>query len=302
MDGRYDNIEYDFDFENYTEPAVSETTSSGSKNDGKEHKKSKEKRLSTVRDSKYLLLIIQFIVCTLLALGAYVLKMTDSDVYRRIRAMYYDNINLSLITTQEDGRTLSQRLGTENASPEVSALRYIDADDELVTDVYGMMNDLRKNPVQNTDAKRKALPTYRISNGQARLSEYLLAPLDKGVFTSYFGGRYDPTTGVWVNHYGVDIAADEGENIYAVMAGDVVTAEKSDSYGNYVVIDHGNDIKTLYAHCSRLYVKEGQHVEKGEIIAAVGSTGDSTGNHLHLELRIKDVCYDPYDLVKQFYT
>lgn len=302
MDGRYDNIEYDFDFDNYTEPVKNETSSGSGKNSEKENIKSNKKSRNTLSDNKYLLLIIQFVVCTLLALGAYILKLTDSDAYRRIRAMYYDNINLSLITTQEDDRTLSQRLGAENESLGVSALRYIDADDELVTDVYGMMNNLRKNPAQNTDTMVKALPTYKISDGRPKLSEYLLAPLDKGVFTSYFGGRPDPTTGVWVNHYGVDIAADEGENIYAVMAGDVDVAEKSDSYGNYVVINHGNDIKTLYAHCSKLYVKEGQHVEKGEIIAAVGSTGDSTGNHLHFEIRIKDVCYDPYDLIERFYA
>ena len=102
--------------------------------------------------------------------------------------------------------------------------------------------------------------------------------------TSRFGKR--PDVGLpgkdTTNHNGLDIAYGYGTPILAVQSGTVITATVSPSYGNYVVIDHGGGICTLYAHCSRLLVSVGQTVSKYDTIAEVGSTGDSTGNHLHI--------------------
>lgn len=95
-------------------------------------------------------------------------------------------------------------------------------------------------------------------------------------------------------HKGLDIAAQLGTPIVAAAAGTVEAAGWSDSgYGNFVLITHGNGIQTLYAHCSALYVSAGQYVEQGSIIAAVGSTGWSTGPHLHLEIRVNGVRVNP---------
>lgn len=88
------------------------------------------------------------------------------------------------------------------------------------------------------------------------------------------------------NHKGMDIAADSGTDIYAADSGTVIDAGWNDGgYGNYVVIDHGNGYVTLYGHASEVYVSAGQTVSAGELIAAVGTTGDSTGNHCHFEIR-----------------
>lgn len=88
------------------------------------------------------------------------------------------------------------------------------------------------------------------------------------------------------NHKGMDIAADSGTDIYAADGGTVIDAGWNDGgYGNYVVIDHGNGYVTLYGHASEVYVSAGQTVSAGELIAAVGTTGDSTGNHCHFEIR-----------------
>ncbi len=87
-------------------------------------------------------------------------------------------------------------------------------------------------------------------------------------------------------HKGVDIACDKGTPIYAVMSGTVTLSKSGGSYGKHIMIDHGNGIVTLYAHCSALYVSVGDKVAKGEQIAAVGNTGRSTGNHLHIEVRV----------------
>ncbi|MQL53103.1 peptidoglycan DD-metalloendopeptidase family protein [Desulfofundulus thermobenzoicus] len=94
-------------------------------------------------------------------------------------------------------------------------------------------------------------------------------------------------------HHGVDIAAAEGEPIRAVKDGRVVFAGPRGTYGLAVIINHGQGLETLYAHASKLLVSPGQTVQEGQVIALVGSTGRSTGPHLHLEVRLNGVCYDP---------
>lgn len=114
-------------------------------------------------------------------------------------------------------------------------------------------------------------------------------------FTTYFG--YDAWRGG--NHYGVDIgnAGIGGANIYAAQSGTVITAFNDGGwhggYGNYVIIDHGGGLSTLYAHCYATTVYEGQWVNKGEVIGYVGTTGWSTGNHLHFETRVNGVAQNP---------
>lgn len=116
--------------------------------------------------------------------------------------------------------------------------------------------------------------------------------------TSNFGGRADPITGVWSSHGGTDIAAPYGTPIVAANSGVVIFAGWHYSYGNYVIIDHGGGIATLYAHCSKLLVTNGQAVSKGDRVALVGSTGYSTGNHLHFEVRINGVRTDAMKYLK----
>ena len=112
--------------------------------------------------------------------------------------------------------------------------------------------------------------------------------------TSEFGGRTNPITGRFEGHRGLDMRAPYGTPIRAVASGTVILARYGHaSYGNYLVIDHGGGTTTLYAHCSALTVAVGQQVSAGDVIAKVGSTGDSTGNHLHLEVKINGQLVDP---------
>lgn len=113
-----------------------------------------------------------------------------------------------------------------------------------------------------------------------------------GIVTSGFGQRTDPLDGTESFHYGIDIAADEGTPIYAVSDG-IVCETGSNSYGNYIVIEHDGGLQSLYAHCSRVEKCEGDLVEAGELIAAVGMTGRATGNHLHFELWRAGKILDP---------
>lgn len=131
---------------------------------------------------------------------------------------------------------------------------------------------------------------------QDNLSKRLLpsiAPVTDGWYSSNFGWRIDPFTGKNAMHEGVDFMAVAGTPIYASAGGVVVYADYHPQYGNMVEIDHGNDIVTRYAHASKLVTKVGAVVRRGQKIAEVGSTGRSTGNHLHFEVRYKGVAQSP---------
>jgi len=114
-----------------------------------------------------------------------------------------------------------------------------------------------------------------------------------GVLTSGFGPRKDPINGEARFHKGVDIGAPIGTPIHAVRGGTVVFAGPDGGHGNMIVVDHGNGIKTRYAHCSAIGVAVGQEVAPNEVIGAVGSTGHSTGPHLHFEVWENGEAQDP---------
>ncbi len=113
-------------------------------------------------------------------------------------------------------------------------------------------------------------------------------PLTTGYISSPFGGR--TLNGVYEFHRATDIACPTGTPIYAANSGTVVTSQWHDSYGNYILISHGNGYATLYAHLSQRLCSAGQYVEKGSVIGLVGNTGYSFGSHLHFEFRINGEC------------
>jgi len=115
----------------------------------------------------------------------------------------------------------------------------------------------------------------------------------RGWVTSPFGPRTSPFTGIPTFHEGVDIAAQTGTPIIAPADGVVIKAEFSTGYGNMVEISHGYGIKTVFGHNSRLNVKAGQQVRRGDVISYVGDTGSSTGPHLHYEVRLNGLPVNP---------
>lgn len=115
--------------------------------------------------------------------------------------------------------------------------------------------------------------------------------------TSGFGGRSSPTEGASSNHQGIDIGAPTGSDILAAAEGDVVVSTYSSSAGNYVMINHGGGVYTVYMHASKLLVSVGEHVSQGQVIAKVGSTGYSTGPHLHFGVRLNGTYVDPRSYV-----
>jgi hypothetical protein len=118
-------------------------------------------------------------------------------------------------------------------------------------------------------------------------------PVQGGHLGSSFGWRIDPFTGRSALHTGLDFQAEPGTPILAASGGVVVTQEYHPAYGNMVEVDHGNDLVTRYAHASKVWVKKGDLVRRGQKIAEVGTTGRSTGPHLHFEVMVQGVMQDP---------
>jgi murein DD-endopeptidase MepM/ murein hydrolase activator NlpD len=114
-----------------------------------------------------------------------------------------------------------------------------------------------------------------------------------GTITSPFGWRSNPFGGAPEFHQGLDIAAPSGTTVTAAAGGTVIMAQWYGGYGNYILIDHGGGYSTGYGHLSAIYVSSGQSVQRGQAIGAVGSTGQSTGPHLHFEVRIAGKPVDP---------
>jgi murein DD-endopeptidase MepM/ murein hydrolase activator NlpD len=121
----------------------------------------------------------------------------------------------------------------------------------------------------------------------------LQMPVSAYEITSAFGWRTHPISGERSFHNGIDIAVEEGTQIAAIWAGEIVFAGWYEGYGNCVVISHGNNTYTLYGHCQQLLVSNGQTVSQGQVIALSGSTGYSTGPHLHLSLIHDNQYIDP---------
>ena len=120
-----------------------------------------------------------------------------------------------------------------------------------------------------------------------------MMPVSAPYNASAFGRRVDPFTGQWAMHEGIDFLADKGAPIVAAADGIVIFAGIHPQYGYVVDIDHGNDLVTRYAHQSKLFVKEGEVVQRGRKLGEVGSTGRSTGPHLHFEVRYRGAAQNP---------
>lgn len=141
----------------------------------------------------------------------------------------------------------------------------------------------------NTDSSDKTVTASSCSV----LSTFSFYYPSIGRITSTFGSRWGR------RHDGIDIAASQGTPIHASADGVVIYAGWESGYGNLVKINHSNQIQTRYGHCSRILVRVGQHVKKGDIIARVGSTGHSTGPHVHFEIRLNGTAKNPLDYLKK---
>lgn len=239
-------------------------------------KKEENDKVNTDKNTKIYnpmqsLIVVQMIFCGIILLAIILLRTISENSFNNLKKWYDEKINDSLVVSNSFN-DYKQVLSNAIKS-------YSD------TGVY--IKDYHNH-----------LTTKTLSPVPVSLTTSLSSPISKdGIITSKFGNRKDPITGEEKFHKGIDISADDTTQIYPVISGIVSDVNENSSYGKYIIIDHGNNIKSLYAHCSDVIVKKGDSVSVDAPIAHVGNTGHSTGNHLHLELLVDGQNLDPEPLI-----
>ena len=189
-----------------------------------------------------------------------------SNIIYRVFAISLDGENKAYVNSIEEAETIANEIKEE---------RGLDLELDIgINEIYTENLDIQSLEVAKSNVDEEIQLKESSVNGIA-------------LYTSRFGSR---SLGY---HTGLDIAEPTGTPIYACNSGTVTYAGRNGSYGNLVIISHGNGVETYYAHCSRLLVSEGEQVEKQQKIAEVGSTGRSTGPHLHLEIRLNGEILNP---------
>lgn len=234
----------------------------------------------------------------------------------------YDNRVIDDLTALQDKVTRDRTaLESAQAEQEEAKTQQVAAQDELKAQEdevdkliaeISAQEDVLEEMEEELNKAAKALDSQIKAKEREYAAQIAKVPSESGylwplpgsynTISSLAGGRIHPTTHKPSNHAGIDIPAPSGTNIYAAKSGVVIHAAKgtgsSWSYGNYVIVSHSDGTSTLYAHMSRIGCKQGQVVKQGDVIGYVGTTGRSTGNHLHFEVRVGSTRKDPVNYFK----
>lgn len=256
----------------------------------------------------------------LLESGSFADMLNKAEYIERLSSYDRDKLNEYIATTELISLTKQALEEEKETLDEAKASREAEQDnlEQLLQAKSAELNTVKAD-ISNKEAAIKeyeaeikaenaaiaALEKEVAADKAALYSKY---KYDGGVFTwpcpnytrisDNYGMRMHPTLGVEKMHNGIDLAAPGGSPILAAYEGTVVAAAYEGSMGNYVMISHGNGLYTIYMHCSALYVSKGQDVSAGTKIAAVGSTGRSTGNHLHFGVRLNGAYVSPWNYLK----
>lgn len=245
------------------------------------------------RRSLWDLLTDQFLFYLVLMILFFGFKFIAKEPYQAFR----DDLEKRLSETT----SLDTVLGEEEQEPSSSPAA--DSDDSVSSQETAFAEDpYPEYEEESAEACVFDLSEIRQLSGNKQAVNAMYMPIASQNVTSLFGYRLNPVTGHYAMHSGLDLGADMGEPIYAALDGEVVKSKYNVDYGNFVTLDHGDGLVTLYAHCSELLVNVGDRVEKGQVIARAGSTGWSTGPHLHFEVRVQGVRIDPTYYLSQLYS
>lgn len=212
----------------------------------------------------------------------------DVEVTYKYYEIALNNETVDSVDTIEEAEELIHKVKEENQEQELDLSiieKYTKKEEEVkTTELATAKNDIQTKVTQKLEEQKKLKEEEERINSMPEINGIKLAYVPvSGTISSRYGVSSRIRSS---NHTGLDIASPSGTPIKVVAAGTVTCASYNGSYGNLVKVNHGNGLETWYAHTSKMYVSVGQKVEAGEVIAAVGSTGNSTGAHLHLEIRI----------------
>lgn len=228
-------------------------------------------------------------------------KVTENSTpYYKYYAITEDKKEKFYVSTFEEAEEVIDELEDKDSAnqDDIGILEKYGKELKEFTDVKKCVSELyeKKVVIKKTTYSAPSASNYTSGRSSAKVSlgVSLINPIS-GIITSRFGSNDSVRDH---SHSGIDIAAPYGTAIKAAAGGTVTySGNANDGYGLYVIISHGNGVQTVYAHCSQLLVSAGQTVSQGEVIAKVGSTGNSTGNHLHLEVRKNGITYNPQNYV-----
>lgn len=229
-------------------------------------------------------IICQFLICSLIFSLIFVINYLDTPALKLFKENLFSELN--------------KNLKTEEVEEVFKKIENFASDEFILTDFSEELFDAEVLGEGGKDEK--------INNGNVnysfekyKLNYKIYNPVINARVSSEFGEREHPISGDTGIHKGIDLALNKGEPIYAIYDGEVVEAGYDQWNGNYIKIKHDNNIMSVYCHCEKLFVKKGEVIRGGEKIATVGSTGQSTGPHLHFEIRIKNVSYNPEYALKE---
>ena len=218
---------------------------------------------------------------------------TTGTSYYRYYAVSQNGEEKAYVESFADAENIVNNLKEKNSSniEQIAISEKYETNLQNFTSVDDAVKLLYTEPVKTATntVTNKVDTSYKVSSTKVNLGISLIRPIS-GIITSRFGASSRIRAS---NHTGLDISASTGTPIKAAASGTVTFSGRKGSYGYMVVLSHGNGVQTYYGHCSKLYVSAGQTVSQGDVIAAVGSTGNSTGPHLHLEIRVNGVAYNP---------
>lgn len=202
------------------------------------------------------------------------------------------------VKTFEEAEKVIAQLKKKNSQnkKDIGIVEKYDTETKTFTSVEKCVSKLYEAPRTTTTYIASSVSSGSVSGTSSKkvnIGISLIRPIS-GIITSRFGNRESIRSHA---HRGLDIAAPTGTPIKAAAGGTVTTAGYNSSYGNMIIISHGNGVQTVYGHCSQLSVSAGQKVTQGQTIGKVGSTGNSTGPHLHLEVRVNGVLQNPQNYV-----
>ena len=257
----------------------------------------KEKNIDSIHvqcDPKYELTFVNYTMGTQEKEIANMVKQ-DAIVTYKFYEIAFNNETIDQVNTIEEAEVLVNEVKEEQEELDLIIIeKYTNKEEEVTTSEL----EVAKNEIQTKieikleEQKKQKEEEERI-NSMPQIKNIRLAYLPiTGTITSRYAERSKIRR---YHHTGLDIAANTGTPIKAIASGTIIHASYQGDYGNLVKIDHGNGVETWYAHTSKMYVSVGQKIEAGEVIAAVGSTGNSTGPHLHLEIRIDGHHVNPQD-------
>ena len=184
-------------------------------------------------------------------------------------------------------KKVNSQIGTKTAQVEAYE-KDIKAQEDKIKQIEAEIKRQEEEARKKAEAAGQKYNTVSIGN-----IKFIWPCPSSSRITSGFGGRESPTEGASSNHQGIDIGAPTGSNIVAAADGTVTISTYSYSAGNYIMLNHGGGVSTVYMHCSQLLVSAGDTVKQGQVIAKVGSTGYSTGPHLHFGVRLNGSYVNP---------